>query len=181
MKKFIVFTVIIIFISCNSSELSQDFNCKTSGYSNLESLTDFKKNFNIKLPKNWKTNYYYDNVMSSIYSADTTVSLTKTVLIDASFITSPIHIDANFIQKIKNDNTKMDLKEVSSKKITFLNKPSYYNLSEGKKGKYNYKILNIFTKADVGFLHLKTEVYGDSLVNERICKAINLINRISLN
>lgn len=179
------FTLLLAFVfvgfSCSKqSNISKDFNCNTSTYDNLETLNDFKKNFSIQLPKNWKTNYYYDDVVSSIYSADTTLSLTQATLIDASYILNPIAIDAKFINKVKSDNQKMQLQEVTSKKTTFLGKPSYYNLSIGEKGKYDYQILNIFTKTNMGFLHVKTEIYGDSLVNERICKAVNLINKIKV-
>lgn len=178
MKQIIAVFSLLMLFSCNSSEISKDFNCKSGSYSNLEQFIDFKKNFNMKIPKNWKTSYYYDNVVSSIYTADTTLNLTKTTLIDVSFILSPAEFDKNFTDKIKADNKQMKLQEVASKSVTFLKKPSYYNLSEGKKGKYKYTILNIFTKQTTGFLHIKTEVYGDTLINERLCKAVNLIDKI---
>lgn len=174
---------ILLFVglaSCNSSKLQKDFNCNSNSFSNLKTLTDFRKNFKIKIPENWKTNYYYDNVVSSIYAADTTINLTKTILIDASFVLNPIEIDSVFIEKMKTESKNMGLQEVTSKTTTFLKQPSYYNVFEGKKGKYKYTILNIFTKDNLGFLHVKTEIYGDSLVNERICKAINLVEKIEL-
>lgn len=180
MKQIVTVLVLLILFSCNSSELGNDFNCNSNTYTNLKSFTDFKKNFTIKIPKNWKTNYYYDDVVSSIYTADTTLSLTQATLIDASFVLNPVELDANFIDKIKNDNLKDGLQEVKSNNITFLKQPSYYNLSEGKKGKYSYKILNVFTKTNTGFLHIKTEIYGDSLTDNRICKAIKLIEKIKL-
>lgn len=181
MKQILVILLVSVLSSCNSSELSNDFNCNSKSYTNLTNFTDFKKNFTIKLPKKWKTNYYYDNVISSIYTADTTLSLTQSTLIDASFVLNTIALDKNFINKIKNDNLKAGLQEIKSNNIIFLKQPTYYNLSEGKKGKYSYKILNIFSKNNTGFLHIKTEVYGDSLADERICKAIKLIEKIKLN
>lgn len=182
MKRFFLFsTIIFLCFSCTKqSNISNDFKCSSDSYSNLERFTDFKKNFTIKLPKKWNTNYYYDNVVSSIYTADTTLRLTQATLIDASFVLNPVELDENFIKKIKNDNLKAGLQEIKSNNTTFLKQPTYYNLSEGKKGKYSYRILNIFNKTNTGFLHIKTEIYGDSLVNERICKAINLIEKIKL-
>lgn len=172
---------IYMLISCSSNDLSKDFTCTNDSFSNLEELTDYKKNFTTEIPKNWKINYYYDDVVSSIYAADTTLSLTQTTLIDVSFVLSPQEIDDAFIKKIKADNTSMQLEEVTSKNTSLFSKSSYYNIAKGKKGKYNYKVLNVFTKTDLGFLHVKTEVYGDSLVDERICKAVKLIDKIELN
>lgn len=182
MKYFLFLMLFVSAISCKrKSDLSKDFSCSSKSFTNLSSLTDFKKNFTIKLPKKWKTNYYYDSSVSSIYSADTTKSLTQTTLIDATFVTNIAEIDDAFIDKIKNDNKKMNLKEIISKKTIFINKPTYYNLSKGKKSAFDYRILNIFVKANMGFLHLKTEVYGNSSVNERLCKAIDLFEEIELN
>lgn len=183
--KFIIFFSVftLLFFSCtNQSNISKDFSCgDTNSYTNLETLDDFKKYFKIQLPKNWKTSYYYNSIESSIYSTDTTLSLTKeATFIGASYILNPIEIDAQFINKIKSDNHKMQLQEISSKQTKFLEKPTYYNLSKGKKGKYDYKVLNIFTKTNTGFLYVKIEAYGDSLVDERICKAVNLVNKIEL-
>ncbi|CAM1356879.1 hypothetical protein [Tenacibaculum halocynthiae] len=182
MKKLIALFLFSLFISCDSSELKKDFNCSVgSNYSGLKKFDDFRNLFAIKLPKKWKVNLYYDNGQTSIYAADTTLSLTKTTLLDASIIHSPTFIDATFKQKVSADNTKMKLQEVKTKDFKLFNKDSYYSLAKGKKGKYPYHILNVFTKVNSdNFLHVKTEVYGDDLVDERICKAINLINEIQL-
>lgn len=180
MKQLLLFTISLLFLSCNSNQLSKDFNCQVEGYTNLEATDDFKNHFTIKFPKNWNTKLYYDDVVSSISSADTTISLTKTTIMDASFIVSPTAIDAAFINKIKNENIEQNLEEVKTQKTTLLSDASYFNLAKGKRGKYQYHILNVFSKADKGFLHVKTEVYGDSLVDERLCKAIQLIENIRL-
>ncbi len=181
MKKIILLSIITsILFSCNSNLIAKDFDCQTSSYSNLEKVTDYKKNFDISIPKNWKTKLYYDDAVSSIYSADTTVSLTNSTLIDASYVLNTTPINDEFINKVKADNAKLKLEEVKSKKTTFINNEAYYNLAKGKKGKFKYHVLNVFSNANTGFMHIKTEVYGDSLVNERICKAIKLIHNIQL-
>lgn len=183
MKYLLISFSIFTLLSCNNpSKLSKEFNCNSESFKNLKKHTDYKKQFSIKFPKSWKTNYYYDNLTSSIYSADTTISLTKTTLIDISFIQSEVNFNEDFKKKLQTDNLDMNLVEISSKPIDFLNKKSFLNLAKGKKGKFDYQILNVFTKIDeANFLHLKTEVYGNSLVNERICKAIKLLERIKIN
>ncbi len=180
MRYFTLILLVAAMYSCNSNQIAKDFNCKTTTYSNLEKIDDYKKLFSFDIPKKWKTNLYYDDAVSSIYTADTTISLTKTTVIDASFIVNTSEIDDKFIQKVKNDNTTLALEEVKSSRTTFLNNQSYYNLAKGKKGKYQYHVLNIFSKAKTGFLHVKAEVYGDSLVEDRICKAVKLVNNIQL-
>lgn len=171
---------LILLSSCNSKKLSDEFKCSSASFNNLEEITDFKKNFTMKLPKNWKTNLYYDEVVSSIYSADTTLSIKETVIIDASFVLNPVEIDNEFIAKIRTENSNNNLKEITSKQLKYLNNDCFYNYVEGTKGKYNYHLLNVFTKADLGFMHIKTEIYGDSLVDERLCKAIKLIDKIRM-
>ncbi|CAM1333445.1 hypothetical protein [Tenacibaculum aestuariivivum] len=170
--------------SCNlSSKLSDEFPCKgVKPYTNLKKNEDIRKYFSMYFPKNWKVNLYYDDAKTSIYAADTTVNLTKTTLIDATLVHSTIFIDKTFCQKITDDNKKMGLTEIKTKNLQLLNKPSYYSYAKGKKANYSYHILNTFTKVNSSnFLHVKTEIYGNYLVEERVCKAIQLINKIQLN
>ena len=181
MKYGLYFLVLFIITACGSSELKSDFNCSNASYSNLSKTEDVRNLFSVQLPKNWKVNLYYDNDQTSIYAADTTLNLTKTTLFDASYIHAPVFFDATFKQKINADNVQMGLEEVKSKDIKHLDKTSFYSLAKGKKGKYTYHILNVFTKVNSdNFLHVKTEIYGDSLVNERICKAISLLDKIEV-
>ncbi|MGB1041821.1 MAG: hypothetical protein ACPGU6_00370 [Tenacibaculum sp.] len=184
MKHLLPAIIIVLFISCNTtSELKKEFPCESSNsFSNLKKVDDIRNLFSLSLPANWKINLYYDDGQTSIYTADTTLSLTKTTIIDATLIHAPINFNASFKQKMATDNAKMGLQELQTKNITlFKNKEAYYNYATGKKGKYPYQILNTFIKSNSdNFLHIKTQIYGDSLVNERLCKAINLIDKIQL-
>ena len=183
MKYFLITLLVALMISCNStSELKKEFPCDESIIiSNIKKTTDIRNLFTVSLPKNWKVNLYYDSEKTSIYAADTTVNLTKTILFDATLVHHAVFLDKTFGQKITTDNQNMGLSEVKTKNLTLLKKPSYYSFAKGKKGNYSYHILNTFTKVNSdNFLHVKTEIYGDSLVNERICKAINLIDKIQL-
>ena len=168
-------------ISCNSSELYKDFECNTQSFSNLEKTTDVRNLFSVKFPKHWKTNLYYDNSQTSIYSADTTKSLTKSTLIDVTYIHNSIAFNNAFLLKLIKKEKELQLQNVKAKEIVVLEKPSYIQQSKGKKGAYSYQILNVYSKINSdNFLHSKIEVYGDSLVNERICKAIDLLDKIEL-
>ena len=168
-------------ISCTSTDLQKHFTCNNSSYSNLVKTHDIRHLFSIKLPKNWKKNLYYDHGQTSIFAADTTLKLTSATLIDVSYIHASIFFDDDFKQKLSEDTKKMKLNEVKSEAIKHLDKTSYLQLAKGEKGNHKYHILNVFTKVNNdNFLHTKTEFYGDSLVDERICKAINLIDKIEL-
>ena len=183
MKKFIqLFIIALLLFSCaNSSEISENFNCKNSKLDNLEKVIDAKELFTIQFPKNWKTNLYQDEVQSSIFSADTVKQLTETVLLDVTFIKNNINFDELFLLNQEQENLAKGLIKIKSKKLTFLEKSSIYILYKGKKGKFNYQTCHTFIKVNEdNFILAKTEVYGDSLVNQRFCKAISLINSIKI-
>ena len=181
MKKLLfLLGVLLLLYSCNSqSEISKDFNCENFNFKNLETVNDFKNSFTIKLPKSWKTNLYYDDFQSSIYSADTTKQLTETLLIDVTLINNNITFDESFKLNQEQKNLSKKLIRKASKETTLLKKPSYYTISEGKKGNFDYKVCHIFIKInEQKFIFAKAEVYGDSLVEERLCKAYTLVESI---
>ncbi len=183
MKYILYVLVLFLFISCNSlPSLEEEFTCESfNSFTDLKTHDDVRNMFSSQFPKSWKVNLYYDDAKTSIYAADTTMSLTKTTLIDVTLVHKTVFIDNTFKQKITEDNKKMQLSEVKTNAIKLFNKPSYYSYAEGKKRNYSYHILNTFTKVNSeNFLHVKTEIYGDSLVDKRICNAIKLINKIQL-
>ncbi len=182
MKPYFLIILLLFIVSCNtSSELEKIYNCKTKKSSNLKTVVDVKKQFSIKLPKHWNTNLYFDTGQTSIYSADTTKELTKTILLDVSFIYAPVVFDDAFKKKTYLANYTNQLKETTAKELTILKKASYITIAKGTKKNYPYQISTIFIKLNnTNFILAKTEVYGDSLVKERFCKAFKLIDKIRL-
>ena len=180
MKKILVFLVFVAFMSCDSkSKISKDLNCQPESYSNLETIEDVKKLFTVKFPDNWKTNLYYDKSQSSIYSADTTKQLTETILLDITHVSKELKLDTGFIQRFKTSLINQKLVEKTSYELTFKNKESYYSRALGKKGSFAYEICNLFIKINNNnYIHAKAEVYGDSLINQRLCNAISLLEKI---
>ena len=172
----------LLFISCKQhSILKQDFNCKESFFSNLKEIKGPNGNFSAQIPSNWKINRFTDAIQSSIYGADTAKQLTKTILLDLSYISNPIEINELFKRKVENENLSNKLIQKKTKELNFLNKPSYYVISMGKKGPYNYKSLQLLiTTNKEKTMLIKAEIYGDSLVDERLCKAITLIEKIKI-
>ena len=159
----------------------QDFNCKEVFFNDLEVIKDVKGSFSVQLPTSWKTNLYTDEVQSSIYTADTTKQLTASILLDVSHISNSIEINELFKLKIEQDNLSDKRIQKKGKVLSFLNKPSYYSVSVGKKGKYAYQLLQLFIKINKeNSLVVKAEIYGNSHVNERLCSAITLIEKIEI-
>ncbi|MCG1036872.1 hypothetical protein [Polaribacter sargassicola] len=180
-KNIIAFVVtLFLFISCDKpSKISKKFNCNTTKISNLEEVKDFKNLFSVEIPKNWKTNLYYDHFQSSIYTADTTQQLTETLLLDITFINKSINFDTNFKLKQEQENLSKNLIKIKSEETTFIEKPSYYTISKGKKGNYNYQVSHVYIKInEQNFILAKAEIYGDSLVSERFCNAFSMIEKI---
>ena len=173
----------LLFSSCShQSKVSKDFNCKASSFNNLKEVKDFKNLFSIELPRTWKTNLFYDDIQSSIYTADTTKQLTETLLLDVTFINESIKFDAAFKLKQEQENLSEKLIKIKSEEILIINKPTYYTYSKGKKGSYNYQVCHFFIKInEQNFILAKAEVYGDSLVNNRLCKAFAFIENIKIN
>ena len=171
-----------LLISCKEqSHLTKIYNCNNSYLTKLERVIDAKKQFEILLPKNWKINLYIDNQLSSIYAADTTLELSKTILLDVSFVQQNIHFNLDFKKKSYLTHYKNQLDETISKDIFILEKPAYITISKGKKGKLSYQISEMYIKLnDNSFILAKIEIYGDSLVENRFCKAFNLIDQIQL-
>ncbi|CAM1369645.1 conserved hypothetical protein [Tenacibaculum litopenaei] len=171
---------LFLLMSCANHTLDQDFNC--SGYkiiSKQKTVRDFNNKFSIVIPQHWKTSLYDEEGLSSLLVADTTISLQNSILMDISFLNNSTPIDSKFSDKISSDNKKMGFKEVKTKRFTIDDSPAYYTLAKGKKGAYPYTILNIFHKpSEEALLHSKVEIYGDSLVDERLCKSVQLIKKI---
>ena len=184
MKSVIRIAFITLFIiSCNKTALEKEFSCASESFSGeIKDVIDVKKNFTIQIPKHWKTNLFYDEIQSSIYSADTTKQLTETVLIDITHLQDEYQFDKHFKKQIRVNDSVQKLTTKTQNSFQFKSKKAYYATSSGKKGNFSYQILNIFVKQnDTNSFHLKTEVYGDSDVNIRFCKAIQTLNSIRFN
>jgi hypothetical protein len=175
------FTLLLLFSCEKQSEISKNFDCNSSNLNNLEEVKDVKNLFTAQLPKTWKTNLYYDDTQTSIYSADTIKQLTETLILDFSFIKNDIRFNDVFKLKQEQESLNKRLIQTEAKEIKLLNKPSFYTLSKGKKGKFTYQILNAFIKIDQqNFILAKAEIYGDSLIKKRMCNAISLIEKIKI-
>lgn len=178
----IIFIASLLFFSCDKkSVIHKEFDCKTTTFNNLEIVDDVKNLFSIDLPKDWKIILYQDEIQSSIFTADTTKQLTETVLLDVTFIQRKINFGDVFLLKQDQENLANQLIRIKTMEFIFLEKPSMYLVYKGKKGKFEYQVCNTFIKVnESNFLLAKTEVYGDSIVNQRFCEAFSLMENIKI-
>jgi hypothetical protein len=177
-----IFLALLLLFSCNeTSEIREHFNCETPTFHTLEKVDDLKNLFSIDIPKDWKINLYQDEIQSSIFTADTTKNLTETVLLDVTFINKKIDFDLLFLLEQEQENLAKNLIKIKSKEFIFHKKPSIYIIYKGKKGEFPYQICNTFIKVnEENFILAKTEVYGDSLVHKRFCKAFTFVENIKI-
>lgn len=133
--KFNIYSLILfvfIFLSCKEkSVLNTTFNCfNLSTNTDQKELTDIKKNFKISVPKNWKTELFYDEFQSSLFTADTAKQLSETFILDISSKSGELLFNDDFLNKIKSNS---ELRIINSKFENFKNIPSFWHLSSGKK------------------------------------------------
>ena len=182
--RFLVFVLGVVFCSsCETkSTMQNDFDCEAISIHKSETVEDVKGLFSLKIPNHWEMNLYEDAMQSSIFTADTTKQLTKTVLLDVTLVENSIQFDEAFELKQEQEYLLNKLIKIKSKAFTVAEKTALYMLFKGKKGEFNYQICNIFIKLNPKqFIIAKAEVYGDSLINQRLCRAFAIIENINLN
>ncbi len=183
MKKLIILVLVIVFASCQSNSLKKEFECETNAeFSELKEYRDFLKNFRIKVPKNWKTSLYYDEYSSDIYSADTSKQFTDSYVLEISWKQGELNLDEKFAKQINDTlQLKEQLKMAKSGFGKFKKKPMYFNLSEGVRSGINYKYLQVYLKTNIDeYITLTTKIFGDKLVEERLCESVELFNSLQL-
>ena len=170
----------LIFSSCSKqSELSKTFDCSNTNTEQKSAQYDFHKNFKLQLPTSWKTELYYNNFQSEIFSADTVKELTKTYILDASHNLGNIEFNDNYF--IKNDSTLKvnNLTIIKSNSSFFKEKPSFWYVANGIKKGYAYHQFNLtVVLGEQSYFNSFIEIYGEEAINERLCDAISIIESI---
>ena len=183
LMRWLKFSIIfLIFIGCKQpSQLGGAFTCDSSYVLTLASETDLKKKFEIGIPSTWKVNLYQDEVQSSIYVADTAVALSNSILMDVTWVKDNIKFDKVFL--LKNEQQELFKKNIKvlSKEIEFQGKKTHYALYKGNKNNLPYQSLHSFIKIDdMSFLKVKIDLYGKEETQERLCKALSIIDQIKI-
>jgi len=181
MKKLIILIVTIIFIfSCKKqSDLSKIYDCSQIKIENPKTIIDFNKNFKLTISSNWKTKLYFSEFESEIFTADTIKQLTKSFILAASFNSGKLKFDTNYYTKIDSILIKNNLQLINSGNETFQSQPMYWYVAKGFKNKFTYHKFNLTSKRSKNtYFNSSVEIYGDDNVNERICKAISILEKV---
>jgi hypothetical protein len=176
----LIFSLIFLLISCKKqSELSKSFNCNTSKLTNLEIYSDFKQNFKITIPTNWKTELYYDEFQSEIFTADTTKQLSETYILDVAFNYGNLEFNKEFYTKTDSILAGSNLQKVKDGMLQFKSKPAYWYLVTGTKKGFTYNQFNLMVKLSTEtYFTAYSEVYGTNNIDQRICESISLLDNI---
>ena len=181
MKKSIgLILVLIVLFSCKKeSELSKIYNCNTAELENLKEYLDFKNNFKLNIPINWKTSKYYSENQSEIFTADTTKRLSESFILDASYNFGALEFTPQFNQKTDSILSVQQLEKIKSGSIIFQQKPAYWYLVKGEKKGLTYHEFNLWViNSKTTYFNAYAQIYGDSLIDERICTFIGIIDKV---
>lgn len=180
MKKTIVFILGLIVLSCNTpSELELENGCGADLPSNMVEKTDFKKNFTIKIPKNWNTSHFYSPATSEMYVADTTKSLTESYILELIYNDATIVMGSALKSKIDAFNQTNNYSLVDSNELLFKTMPATFYTLKGKKNNYDVLIFDLYVKtSETTYFNSKTEIYGNSNIQERLCESLAILNTL---
>ncbi len=168
--------------SCNQNNVQSALDCRGSiHFSDTKEMKDVMKKFQLNVPKTWKSNLYFDEYQSALYTADTTKELSETYIVDLAWHQGELLLDDNLDTKIKDlVQSKEQLETLKSGFSNFKNTPSYYNLSIGSAMQKTYHYLQIFTPTKVDEYYTFTvKIYGEEAVEERICESIALFENLT--
>lgn len=178
----VVITVFgIVLSSCKNSQFEREFSCDTPmSFSNTKTYKDVLSHFEIDVPKNWKTSLYYDEYQSKLYTADTTRNLSESYIIDVSWHQGELIIDDDLERLVSEQvGREFNLIPVKAGEGEFLDYPSYYHISTGKKNNMSWHYLQIYLKyAPDEYYTLTSKIYGDELVTERICASFAVFKEL---
>ncbi len=182
MKYSIYIIALVTLFSCNKpSELQKELGCKTKyDFGQMITSQDFQKKFTVQIPKNWSTKYFYNEFQTSLMTADSLKSLSNSFILDISLNNGELKVDDQIKGKvIRNIITKEHLRIKNFKISEFHKKPSVWFVAEGTRNELPYHLFRILIKnSPTTYFQIETQIYGDSLVNERLCKSISIIETI---
>ena len=173
--------LVLLVSSCQNSAFEQEFDCNTPiEYSQTKTYKDVLSHFKVKIPKSWKTELYYDEYQSKLYTADTTKSLRETFIIDMTWHQGELLFNKDFeVAVAENASQKLQLVPVKSGHGDFLGKPAFYHISTGKSESLNWHYLEVYIRYNVDeYYTMTSKIYGNEFVTERICASFGLFKTL---
>lgn len=180
-KNIAFYILIFLLISACSkqSEIGKKMNCSPTSYKNTKQITDFNKNFTLDIPNTWKTELYFDNYQSEIFTADTIKQLSETYILAASFNFGTLNFDSDFHHRKDSVLNANSLKIIDSGNESFQKKPSFWYISKGTKNNFDYHRFTVLMKiSENTYFSAYSEIYGNANIDKRICESISLLESI---
>lgn len=181
MRLSFLFIILILFVTgcSNTSLLDKEFGCTHSKLKNTEEVSDFFDNFSVQIPKNWKTSFYYDNIQSEIFSADTTKVFEETYMMEFSMINGKMIVDDAFKKKVNDKTKEKGLQRINQNFIDFKGYKGYYYYGKTFQNEIALHVFQYYLKLnEEQYLLVKTEIYGHEKVEERLCASFAIINSL---
>ena len=179
--EYILLVSILITACSKPSKLSQEFSCSKSHWENLETVEDFQQNFSIKIPKTWKSQLYYDELQSEIFCADTLKNLEDSYLMEFAFIRGKLNIDSTLQKQIHQITSDNHIEKVRENFTDFKTYKGYYFLGKGIKNNLDYHFFQYYLNLNSDhYLMVKTDIYGNEKVEERLCESYQVIESLIL-
>ena len=181
MKNIVLFIVLVlVLLSCTQqSDLSKKFDCKVVEIQIKKEITGFNKNFKLIVPTNWKSKLYFSKNESEIFVADTIKQLTNSFILLTSFNSGEVIFDVNFHKKTDSILSLNNLQKINSGDEFFQSKPAFWYVAKGLKNGFTFHQFNLTTKRSKNtYFNASVEIYGDINVNERICEAISILEKV---
>ena len=172
--------IFLLISACSKqSEIAKKMNCSPTMYKNTKQITDFNKNFTLNIPSNWKTELYFDNYQSEIFTADTIKQLSETYILAASFNFGALNFNKDFHHRKDSVLKANNLKIVDFGNQSFKSKPSFWYVAKGTKNNFDYHRFTVMTKlSENTYFSAYSEIYGDTNIDKRICESISLLESI---
>ena len=179
------FSIIIIALSITScskpSDLQLDFNCKTQHFTNTEKVDDVQNKFAITVPKHWKTSLFFNNYQTQIQTADTVKKFSETYILITALNNGDLQVNEAFKDKKIKQYEEDAFENAKYKFVTFKGKPSIWFLAKGRKLNKTYHYFQLFIKnSPTDYFEFTTEIYGDNLIDERLCESIALMGEFEV-
>jgi len=182
MKYLFALALLTLFLtSCQKSKFEREFECETpSSYTQTKTYKDILGHFEIDVPSSWKTELYYDEFQSALYTADTTKTLRETFILDVSWRQGELVLNKDFEVKVAQNATRnLKLIPVKSGFGDYLGNPAYYHIATGKSDDLSWHYLEVYVQHKVDEYYVFTaKIYGDQFVSERICSSFSIFGDI---
>jgi hypothetical protein len=174
--------IVLSFTNCKDKKVSVSsiFNCiEETKLSNLKETKEPNGNFEIKIPENWKKEFFISERESRLYFADTTQELNHSYITDIGLYQNKKVIDSVFfknkLERIKND-TLLEL--INSGNMTFQEKPCYIFYTTQNKQNLEKSTFEIYLQnRNRSYYLIKVDVYGNENKESRFCEALDLIEK----